>query len=378
MSGTTLPTPLYGLYQQEIGISSLTVTVLFSVYALGVITVLTLAGDFSDVLGRKSMLLAGLAFAAGSGVCFLFQESLALLFVGRVLSGFSAGLFTGVGTVAILELAPEGRLRRASLTATAANMLGLGCGPLLAGLLAQYAPSPLRLPYLTHLGLVAVAAVLVPWMPETVRRPEPRPSLTVSPPSVPPEVRSVFRPAALAAFVGFAMFGLFTAVAPSFMDQSLGVHNLAVEGSVVFLAFAASTLGQWLMGRVGVRRALPLGCFVLLLGVASVGAALLLSAFPLLVLGAAVSGLGQGLLFRSGLVTVSGRAPADRRAETTSAFFVAAYLGISLPIVGVGALSEVVSLRDSGLVFSACAALLAGAVGWWLTRHPPAEPSVPA
>ncbi|NEE40635.1 MFS transporter, partial [Streptomyces sp. SID7982] len=169
MAGTTLPTPLYGLYQEEIGFSSLMVTVIFAVYAAGVIAVLVVAGGVSDVLGRRPVLLAGLGCAAASALCFVLEGGLPLLFTGRVLSGFSAGLFTGTATVAVMELAPPHRRGRASLAATAANMLGLGCGPLLAGLLAEYAPWPLRLPYLVHLGLVAVAAGLALALPETVR-----------------------------------------------------------------------------------------------------------------------------------------------------------------------------------------------------------------
>src|SRR4051812_44111412 len=40
MAGMTLPTPLYGLYRAEIGFSELMVTVVFAVYAVGVIGVL--------------------------------------------------------------------------------------------------------------------------------------------------------------------------------------------------------------------------------------------------------------------------------------------------------------------------------------------------
>ncbi|MDQ0988481.1 hypothetical protein QFZ71_005764 [Streptomyces sp. V2I9] len=48
MAGTTLPTPLYGLYRDQLGFSELMVTVVFAVYALGVIATLLLAGNVSD------------------------------------------------------------------------------------------------------------------------------------------------------------------------------------------------------------------------------------------------------------------------------------------------------------------------------------------
>ncbi|MGC5360627.1 MFS transporter [Streptomyces sp. DT24] len=374
MAGTTLPTPLYGLYQDEIGFSSLMVTVIFATYAAGVIAVLVLAGDFSDLLGRKPVLLTSLGLSLASGVCFVLESGLPLLFTGRVLSGLAAGLLTGTATVAVMELAPPDRKDRAAFAATAANMGGLGCGPLLAGVLAAYAPWPLRLPYLTHLGLLVVAIGLTLPLPETVRRREHRPPLRPRPPHVPREVRGVFVPAALAAFAGFSMFGLFTSVAPSFMHDDLGVDDPAVSGVVVFAAFAASTVGQLATRRFGAGRALPAGCFVLVAGMLLIGGSLLFSSLALLAAGAVVAGLGQGLSFRAGMAAVTGRTPQDRRGETTSAFFVVAYLGISLPVLGVGALTLAVGLRDAGLAFTACVVVIAAVIGVLLARRFRREP----
>ncbi|MYW13853.1 MFS transporter, partial [Streptomyces sp. SID2563] len=160
MAGTTLPTPLYGLYQKEIGFSELMVTVVFAVYAVAVISVLLVAGNYSDKVGRKPVLLAAMALSAASAGCFLLESGLPLLFAGRVLSGGAAGLLSGAATAAVIELAAPGQKARAGFAATAANMGGLGCGPLLSGVLAEYTPWPLSLPFWVHLGLVAVACLL--------------------------------------------------------------------------------------------------------------------------------------------------------------------------------------------------------------------------
>ena len=64
MLGTTLPTPLYGLYQQRFGFSELMVTVIFAAYAAGVIASLVLFGRLSDEIGRRRMLLPGLVLSA--------------------------------------------------------------------------------------------------------------------------------------------------------------------------------------------------------------------------------------------------------------------------------------------------------------------------
>ncbi|MFJ3639945.1 MFS transporter [Streptomyces sp. NPDC090108] len=371
MMGTTLPTPLYGLYRERIGFSELIVTVVFAVYAVGVIVALLVAGGASDVLGRRPVLLCALALAALSAVCFLAEGGLPLLFTGRVLSGFSAGLLSGTGTAAVLDLAPPEARGRAALAATAANMGGLGLGPLVSGLLAEYAPWPLTLPFLVHLALLAVAAAVTLLLPETVRHPGRRPPLRPQGMTVPPEVRGVFTPCALAAFAGFALLGLFTAVAPAFLAETLGEHNLAVTGAVVFCVFCSSTVGQLLMGRLGAGPALPWGCVVLVAGLLLVGASLLTASFPVLLAGAVTGGVGQGMAFRAALTAVSSAAPPERRGATISAFFVIAYLGISLPVVGVGALAVALGVRDAGMVFTVCAVLLVTAVGIRVRLSPP-------
>ncbi|MET9384270.1 MFS transporter [Streptomyces sp. NPDC002928] len=370
MTGTTLPTPLYGLYQEKFGFSELTVTVVYAVYAFGVIGVLLLAGSASDAVGRRPVLLWGLGFAAASAVCFLCATGLGWLYGGRLLSGLSAGLFTGAATAYVMELAPYGGASRATFVATAANMGGLGCGPLLAGVLAQYAAWPLYLPFAVHLALVACSAAVLLWLAETVR--ERRSLSTVRPqrPSLPTQVRAVFGPAAIASFVGFALFGVFTSVSPAFLAQSLNVHNHAVSGLIVALAFFASTAGQLAVGRVGVGRSLPLGCAGLLTGLALLAGALRWDLLPLVVLSAIVGGGGQGLAFRGALSAVAEASPSDQRAAVISTLFVVAYTGISVPVIGVGILAGPIGLEGAGLVFIACMAVLVSTAAVYLLRRP--------
>ncbi|MFE2641844.1 MFS transporter [Streptomyces nigra] len=368
MAGTTLPTPLYGLYREEIGFSQFLITVIFAVYAVGVIVALLLAGNFSDVLGRRPIIFTALVLSVLSALCFLFEDGLPLLFVGRVFSGFAAGLLSGAATAAVTDLARPDERARAAFAATAANMGGLGCGPLLAGVLAEYAPHPLRLPYLVHIGMLAVAMVLVAALPESVHRPVPRPPLRPEGMVVPPQTRSVFVPAGLASFAGFSVLGLFTAVAPSFAAQYLGVDNLAVAGAIVLTVFLASTAGQ-LTGRTGPGRALPLGCAILIAGCVLIGSSLLAESLWVLIAGAVVAGIGQGMSFRASVAGVARAAPEEQRGATISALFVAAYVGISLPVVGIGALSVPLGLRSAGLIFVGCVIVVAAAVTVHLVRR---------
>ena len=51
-------------------------------------------------------------------------------------------------------------------------------------------------------------------------------------------------------------------------------------------------------------------------------------------------------------------APVERRGETASSFFVVMYVGLSLPVIGVGVAANWVGLRTTGIAFSAAVAAL--------------------
>ncbi|MCW2677263.1 MAG: major facilitator superfamily 1 [Modestobacter sp.] len=358
MLGTTLPSPLSVLYQQKLGLAALMITVIYAVYAAGVLAALLLFGRASDQLGRRRVLLIGLACAALSAVAFLLDQGLALLIVGRVLSGLAAGIFTGTATAALVDLAGAGRGRRATLVATASNMGGLGLGALLAGVLAQLAPLPLRLPFWVDLGLVLLAILAVWAMPETVDVPE-HPRLRISRPDLPPQVRPVFIRAATAGFAGFAVLGLFTAVAPSFLLELLHQPSHTLSGAVVFTVFAASTLGQVALARWFGHRALAAGCVALIAGMGLLAAGLAATSLALVIASAIIAGLGQGLCMRAGLEAVNTRAPAQRRAGVASTFFIVMYIGISLPVIGVGIAATRLGLQTAGIAFSIAVAAIA-------------------
>ncbi len=369
MLGTTLPTPLYSLYRVEFGFSELMITVIFATYAAGVITALLLVGRLSDQIGRRPVLLPGIALSAASAVAFLLAQGLAPLLIGRVLSGLSAGIFTGTATATLLDFAPHRHPARGTLVATAANMLGLGFGPLLAGLLAQYAADPLRLPFWVDLALLVPATLAIVAIPEPVQVRE-RPRLRPQGLRVPAQVRPVFIRGALAAFAGFAVLGLFTAVSPAFLGQTLAITNHAVVGLVVFAVFAASFAGQLVFEVIPERLAMPLGCGALIAGMALVAAGLAVPSLALLVVGGVIAGVGQGLSFRAGLTGVNAAAPPEERGEVASSFFVVAYVAISVPVIGVGVLAEAAGLRTAGLVFAGVVAAIAGVVLALLARRP--------
>ncbi|MFI9271235.1 MFS transporter [Kitasatospora sp. NPDC052896] len=374
MMGTTLPTPLYPLYRTSYGFGELTTTVVYAVYAVGVVAALLLFGHRSDQTGRIRMLRVGVLLSALSTAVFLLGGGTGWLLAGRLVSGLSAGIFTGTASVAMVEVAPPGGAARATLAATAVNIGGLGAGPLIAGTLAEYAPWPLRLCFLvesalTVLGLVAVSAVAEPVRPSAT--PPPRPGKV----AVPISVRTVFLKAAIPGFAGFAVLGLFAAVAPSFLTVILHTTNHAATGLVVVVLFLASITGQLSSARLGEHRSLLAGCAALIAGMALVALGLVTSSLAFLTLGGAVAGAGQGLAFRAGLDSIVRQAPPSTRGSVTSAFFVVLYAGIALPVIGEGALANALGLVPAGTLFSGFVILL-GVTALLFLAHRPQGPAV--
>ncbi|WP_336365476.1 MFS transporter [Marinobacter sp. C2H3] len=358
MIGTTMPTPLYPMYQGKFGFSELMITIIFAAYAGGVIAALVLTGRWSDQLGRRPLLFAGLACSIVSDLVFWQANGLAMILVGRVLSGLSAGIFTGTATVAVLELAPPHWRERATFFATAANMGGLGLGPMLAGALSQYLPSPLHLTYLVHIAMALLAVGCIWAAPETVSKPA-RPTLSIQRLSVPPEVRGVFIPAAIAGFAGFAICGFFTSIAPAMMGKVMGYENRLLIGLVAGSIFIASTLGQFLQGSLPLRLRLPLGCVTLMVGVVPIALGINIQSLALFLAGAVIAGMGQGIAFRAGMGAIAAASPATEKAAVTSAFFIVAYIAISVPVIGLGVMSTVIGLKASGISFAVVMGALA-------------------
>src|SRR3954447_3949072 len=359
---STVPTPLYSIYQARDGFSTFLLTVIFAAYGVGVILALFFAGHASDWLGRRRTLVPAVLASLLSAVVFLLWRDLPGLLVGRVLSGLSVGIVTATATAYLAELhlaeRPGASPKRAQVLATTANLGGLALGPIVAGVLAQTVGSPLTVPFVLFGALLAVAAIGVALAPETVTPPQPRPAYHPQRVAVPSEARTSFFGAAAGVFVAFAAFGLFTSLAPSFLAGTLGQTSYALAGVPAFAAFASAVAAQLAAGGWDVRRLLTTGTTALSAGIVLVVAATWAPSLALFLAGGLIAGAGAGLLFKGGIVTVSGLTAPERRAEGIAGFFLAGYVGLSVPVLGLGILEQFVEAKAALLAFAVV--LLAG------------------
>jgi predicted MFS family arabinose efflux permease len=359
MAFSAAPSPLYGLYRARDHFSLFMITLIYAVYAVGVIGSLLLGGHLSDWYGRRRLLLPSLGLAIVSAIVFVVSKSLAGLLVGRLLNGIAIGIIVSTATAYLTELHAVGRphatARRAQLTASAIPVGGIGLGALVAGILAQWVTHPLTVPYLVLLAALLLGTIGVALSPETREGPRPRPRYRPQRVSVPPDERSRFFAAALSAFVAFATLGLFTGLAALFLAITLHHPSHALAGAVLAAIYASSVAAQILTVAWPVTREFEAGMAAMIIGLGLAVLAVWLRppSLGLFIVGGALIGAGGGTIFRGAVGTVMSIAPPDRIAESLAGMFVATFVGLSLPAVGVGiTLSRHVSPKDTILGFA--------------------------
>lgn len=357
MSYSTVPTPLYPLYERADRFPVSVITVIFAAYALGVMVALYLAGHVSDRVGRRKVLVIATLVAVVSAVMFLvWQHEVAGLIAARLVNGASIGLFTATATAYLGELRAAARpgeppLFAASI-ASAANLGGLALGPLIGGLFAETLSAPLVLPHVVFLVLLLVIVLALTLVPETVARPETRVAYRPQRLSIPPAARAAFRPAAFGAFAGFAVFGLLSSLTPTFLVETFDEGDHLVAGVVTFAIFGASAFGQLALGAMALRTQLTLAAVACGAGLVGVAVGAVTSVLAVFIGGGIVAGLGVGVLFKSAVATAAAVADPKRRGETLALLFLIAYSGVAFPVLVLGGVLVVAPLVPVLVVFT--------------------------
>ena len=353
----TAPSPLYGIYAQQDHLAPLTLTVVYAVYAIGVVASLLLAGHLSDTYGRRTVLIPGLAVAGAASVVFLTWTSLPGLLVARLLTGLALGASVATATayIADLDAGTDGvPSARSGIVATIANVGGLAIGPLMAGVLARYVPGGVDLTFLVLLAGLIVATIVVARAPESREPVEPRPSYRPQRLRAPAEARGQFIAATTGAFLTFAVGGLLAGLAGRFLAGPLHHTSTVLAGLVIFLNFGAGVLVQSTTTRWPAHRLIVAGLAPMLIGLIVLVASAWTAppSLALFLIGSTIAGVGQGAIIRGSLSVVIALANPAERAGALATYFTAGYVGVSLPVLGAGVALQYLSPRVTLLAFA--------------------------
>ncbi|MFI2206044.1 MFS transporter [Streptomyces sp. NPDC020192] len=344
-------TPLYVLWQREIGFSKGTLTVVFAFYIVGLLGSLLVSGVVSDRLGRRTVLLPALALALAACLVFATASTVAALIVARLFTGIAVGAVVSAGMAAVTDVAGPRRKRLAALLASCAMVFGAGLGPLLAGILSETLPAPTVTVFIVEMALLATALLAVLRMP--VRRPAaPAKGAWIRVPGV-PHGNGAQLTLGIAVFApGITATSFVLSLGPSLLAGLLGTTSRIVAGVMAFVMFLAATVVQFAVQKLPRRTILTAGAASTTLSMVTLVTAVRSSSVPVLIASALLAGAGQGMGQLGGLSLLNSAVPAQRLAEANAALNVGGYVPAGVLPVSAGYLSDVVGLTNGATVFA--------------------------
>jgi len=358
LAGSSAASPLYPVYQEQWDLSSITVTIVFAVYALALLLTLLTAGRLSDHLGRRPVLLGALLIQIAGMAGYLLAQGVELLYVARILQGIATGLGTAAISAWLLDLQPPERPQLGSLAAAIAPVAGLAIGALGSGFLVQYGPDSLRLVFwiLTAgyaLGFLGVLAV-----EDRVRR-DPDWLASLRPRvGVPAQARPLFVALAPSLTATWALGGLFLSLGPALAIDLVGSDSHLAGGLVIVALSGTGAVSAALTARVEPRMLVERASFALLVGVAITILAVATGSLALLYAGCMVTGGGFGPSFSAIFRLLAPRAAPDERSGLVSSLYIVSYLAFSLPAVAAGVAADDYGLSDATYGYGAAVMVL--------------------
>ncbi|MDX3235271.1 MFS transporter [Streptomyces sp. ME03-5709C] len=332
LAASSAPTPLYAVYQAEWGFSPLTTTTVFGIYAIAVLVSLLTLGRLSDHLGRRPVLLAALAAQAAAMVLFATAHGVPELMIGRVVQGLSTGAALGAVGAGMLDI---DRLR-GTVANSFAPGLGTATGSLASAFLVQYLPAPTHLVYLALVAVMAVQALGVALMRETLT-PTPGALATLIPDiRLPKAVRRAVLNAAPVLFAVWALAGFYASLGPALVRTLTGSTSAVYGGLALFVLAGVAAAATLVLRAAPARGVMLTGIGTLVAGVALTLVSVENSSPAFFFAGSALAGIGFGSGFQGGIRTVIPLTAAHERSGVLSLLYVVSYLGMGVPSVIAG------------------------------------------
>lgn len=354
------PSPLYSIYQADIGFSSGTLTMIFAIYAIVLLVTLMIIGSLSDYIGRRPVLIAALLLEAVSMALFLPADSVWMLLIARAVQGVATGAGVATFSAALIDSAQPGT-RVAAIVNSTFPSFGLGVGALAAGAAIKWSERPADTVFAVLAVVFVLLAGLAVVLPETGQvRPGAlgalRPTI-----AVPPALRGpliLFTPTLIAIW---AVGGLFLSLGASLGIAVFGLSGPFGGASVIAAMTFAGSIAVLALRSQPPSVSVGAGSTGLILGPALLLAALATTSTPVFFVGVAITGIGFGGAFFGVIQTIGALVEPAQRAGVFAIVFTINYLAFSLPAVGAGVASQHYGLRGTVAVYAVLVMLLTAA-----------------
>lgn len=168
--GISLVIPVMPTIMNELNISGTVVGYLVAAFSLAQLLGSPISGRWADRFGRKIMIVSGLLIFSFSEYLFAIGDSVEILFISRILGGFSAAFMMPAVTAFIADITSMETRPKALGYMSAAISTGFIIGPGIGGFLAEWGT---RVPFFFAAGFALLAAILsFIFLREPARNPE--------------------------------------------------------------------------------------------------------------------------------------------------------------------------------------------------------------
>jgi MFS family permease len=352
-------TPLLVVYREQWDFAPSLLTVAFAVYAIGFLAAALILGSLSDHLGRRPVLIGALSVQLVSNLIFLVASDVGWVIAGRIVQGVASGAATGAFTAALVELAPPDQKRLGPILGSVGLTGGLAMGSLLAGLAIQLTPSANTIAFIVLSALTIVGGVAVVASPETIRRDHGALRSMIPNVAIPPAARIEFLAAAPVVAAVWMLAGLSGGLAPSMVHSVFHLDSGLLDGLTGFIAPAVSVVVGLSFARVRPRTAMTIGIYASILGSIGIITGASAGSLATMFIGQAIAGLGFGAAFTASLRLIIPLVAAHQRAGVVAGIYVVSYVGLGVPVVLAGQLTDVLGVVPTVGWYSAVVALLA-------------------
>jgi DHA1 family multidrug resistance protein-like MFS transporter len=361
--GIGIIAPLLPLYAEDLGATGIWLGLIFAGFSISRTIIIPFAGRLSDRRGRKLFLVIGLFSYTVLSIGYVWADSLTGLTLVRFLHGLASGMVLPIAQAYVGDIVPEGGEGKWMGYFNAAFFTGVGCGPLLGGILADHLGMDAAFYAMGCLSLLAFLGVTF-FLPEIkARQKEDSP-------------KSSYKDIA----ANRVMWGLFSlrlgfstarGALATFLPIFAGI-NLALSTSLIGFLLTVNMLGMSLLqipagslaDRFNRRAMVTLGSTFYLVGMALIPTTgnfwhlLMLSIFL---------GLGGAAAMPAASVMVVDQGRRYGMGMTMAVFFMAVGIGMAIGPILAGVIADLFS-TGSVFYFSA-ASVLAGTIAFgWFTR----------
>jgi predicted MFS family arabinose efflux permease len=354
LASSSVPTPLYSIYQAKWGFTPITVTIVFALYAFAVLSALLVVGKLSDHIGRRPVLAAALVMQIAALVVLTTASDVPMLMTGRILQGLSTGVAVGALGAGLIDI----NLQRGTIANGVGPMTGTASGALLSGIAVQFLPAPTHLIYYVLLGVVITQLAGVALMRETVTR-KPGALASLKPQlGIPLRARASFLAAVPALVAVWSIAGFDGSLGPSLVHQLSGSSSYVLSGLPLGILASASGVAVFVSRNVEPQRTMRVGSILVAIGMAGALASVEAGSVVGFFLATGVAGLGFGGGFQGGIRSVVPLAHPHERAGVLSALYVVCYIAFGLPAIGAGVLVEHLGVLSTARSYAAVVIVL--------------------